>query len=78
MYATHRPTSPFFRYDDTIRTRDNDKEKIDGLLSQLSDYEAEIALLRRRVQNLEDECGRMKKENMRLQSELQKSRTVIS
>lgn len=56
--------------------RDGDKEKIDGLLSQLSDYEAEISLLRRRIQSLEDECGRLKKENVRLQSELQKARTV--
>lgn len=56
--------------------RDGDKEKIEGLLTQLSDAEAEISLLRRRIQNLEDEVNRMKKENIRLQSELQKARTV--
>lgn len=56
--------------------RDGDKERIEGLLQQLSDAEAEISLLRRRIQNLEDEVNRMKKENIRLQSELQKARTV--
>jgi intermediate filament protein if len=65
------------KYEETVRMRDGDKEKIEGLLTQLSDAEAEISLLRRRIQNLEDEVNRMKKENIRLQSELQKARTDL-
>lgn len=59
-----------------MRLRDGDKEKIEGLLTQLSDAEAEISLLRRKIQNLEEEVNRLKKENHRLHSELQKARTV--
>jgi intermediate filament protein if len=65
------------KYEETVRMRDGDKERIEGLLTQLSDAEAEISLLRRRIQNLEDEVNRMKKENIRLQSELQKARTDL-
>uniref|UniRef100_A0A915KU57 Intermediate filament tail domain protein n=1 Tax=Romanomermis culicivorax TaxID=13658 RepID=A0A915KU57_ROMCU len=57
--------------------RDGDKERIEGLLQQLSDAEAEIALLRRKIQNLEEEVNRLKKENFRLQGELQKARTDL-
>lgn len=65
------------KYEDTMRMRDGDKEKIDGLLQQLSNYEAEISLLRRRIELLEAEVARLKKENFRLQGELQKTRTEL-
>jgi len=65
------------KYEDTVRMRDGDKEKIDGLLQQLSNYEAEISLLRRRIELLEAEVNRLKKENFRLQGELQKARTDL-
>jgi intermediate filament protein if len=65
------------RYEDVMRGRDGDKEKLDGLMSQLSDAEAEIGLLRRRITHLEDEVGRLKKENMRLQGELSKARSDL-
>jgi len=65
------------KYEEALRHREGDKEKIDGLLTQLSDAEAEINLLRRRIENLEEECSRLKKENTRLQSELQKARSDL-
>jgi len=65
------------KYEEAMRMRDGDKEKIEGLLTQLSDAEAEISLLRRRIQLLEDEVARLKKENIRLQGELQKARTDL-
>ncbi|OUC45477.1 hypothetical protein D917_08415, partial [Trichinella nativa] len=65
------------RYEDALRQRAGDQEKIDGLLTQLSEHEAEANLLRRRIEGLEDEVNRMKKENMRLQSELNKARTDL-
>jgi intermediate filament protein if len=65
------------RYEDTLRGRDGDKEKLDGLLSQLSDAEAEIGLLRRRITHLEDEVARLKKENTRLAAELSKARSDL-
>lgn len=65
------------KYEDAVRQREGDRENIDGLLTQLSELEAEANVLRRRLQSLEDETGRMKKENVRLQSELQKARTDL-
>lgn len=65
------------KFEEAVRMRDGDKERIEGLLTQLCDAEAEIGLLRRRIQNLEDEVNRLKKENFRLQSELQKARTDL-
>ncbi|KRY27589.1 Intermediate filament protein ifa-1 [Trichinella spiralis] len=65
------------KYEDALRQRAGDQEKIDGLLTQLSEHEAEANLLRRRIEGLEDEVNRMKKENMRLQSELNKARTDL-
>lgn len=65
------------KFEEAVRMRDGDKERIEGLLTQLSDLEAEIGLLRRRIQNLEDDVNRVKKENFRLQNELQKARTDL-
>lgn len=64
------------RYEDALRGREQDKEKIDQLLVTLSEVEAEVLLLRRRIENLEEEVARLKKENHRLVSELQRARTV--
>ncbi|VDP03112.1 unnamed protein product, partial [Soboliphyme baturini] len=66
-----------FRYEEALRLREGDREKIDGQLTQLSEYESEINLLRRRIQNLEEEVNRLKKENVRLQNELQKARSDL-
>lgn len=65
------------KYEDALRGREGDKEKIDQLLSQLADAEAEVNLLRRRIENLEEEVNRMKKENVRLVSDLQRARTDL-
>jgi intermediate filament protein if len=65
------------KYEEALRLREGDKEKIDGLLTQLSDAEAEIALLRRRIENMEEEVARLKKENQRLSAELQKARSDL-
>ncbi|KFD55367.1 hypothetical protein M514_03707 [Trichuris suis] len=65
------------KYEEAVRQREGDRESIDGLLTQLSEFEAEANLLRRRLQGLEDEAARLKKENVRLQSELQKARTDL-
>lgn len=54
-----------------------DREKIDELLVALSNIEAEINLLRRRIALLEEEIARIKKENQRLVAELQRARTDL-
>ena len=65
-----------FRYDDVTNTRDDHKEQVEHLANQLSDAEAEIALLRRRIQTLDDDVRRLKAENTRVMGELQKTRHV--
>lgn len=53
-----------------------ERDKIDEFLVVLSNIEAEINLLRRRIALLEEEISRIKKENQRLVGELQRARTV--
>jgi intermediate filament protein if len=65
------------KYEEACKHAHADKEKIDGLLTQLSDAEAEVNLLRRRIENLEEEVARLKKENVRLSGELQRARTDL-
>jgi intermediate filament protein if len=65
------------RYEDAYRGRDGDKERMEGLIAQLSDAEAEIGLLRRRTENIEDEVNKLKRENARLITDLQKARTAL-
>ena len=66
-----------FRYEDAVRGREQDRAKIDALLKQLADLEAEIAYLKRRIAELEAEVKRIKQENQRLLSELQRARTDL-
>ena len=56
--------------------RNADRETIERQNQQLSDYEAEINLLRRRIASLEDERTHDKKEIVRLTNELSKLRVV--
>ncbi|KAI6235772.1 Intermediate filament protein HG-IF1 [Aphelenchoides besseyi] len=65
------------KYEEAVRGRKGDREKLDDLLVQLSNLEAEINLLKRRIALLEEEVGRLRKENQRLQSELQRVRTEL-
>lgn len=65
------------KYEEAVRGRAGDREKIDDLLVQLSNLEAEINLLKRRIALLEEEVGRLRKENARLQAELQRVRTEL-
>lgn len=54
------------KYEEAVRARSGDREKLDELLVQLSNLEAEINLLKRRLALLEEELGRLRKENSRL------------
>jgi len=65
------------KFEEAVRARKADREKLDDLLVQLSNLEAEINLLKRRIALLEDEIGRLRKENLRLQSELQRVRSEL-
>lgn len=53
-----------------------DRNKIDDLIAQLSQIEADINALKRRITELEEEVMRIKKDNQRLLGELQRTRTV--
>ncbi|KAK0404807.1 hypothetical protein QR680_017640 [Steinernema hermaphroditum] len=65
------------KYEDALKGREADREKIDELLVILSNIEAEINLLRRRIADLEEEVSRIKQENHRLIGELQRARTDL-
>ena len=60
------------KYEEAVRSRSADREKLDELLVQLSNLEAEINLLKRRLALLEEELGRLRKENSRLHVRLRK------
>ena len=53
-----------------------DRDTINKLNQQLSDYEAEIAMLRRSIESLETERARDKSTINRLQNEVDKLRIV--
>ena len=55
------------KYEEAVRARSGDREKIDDLLVQLSNLESELSLLKRRIALFEEELGRLRKENSRLQ-----------
>jgi intermediate filament protein if len=65
------------KYEEAVRARSGDREKIDDLLVQLSNLESELSLLKRRIALLEEELGRLRKENSRLQAELQRVRAEL-
>uniref|UniRef100_A0A183BLV9 IF rod domain-containing protein n=1 Tax=Globodera pallida TaxID=36090 RepID=A0A183BLV9_GLOPA len=65
------------KYEEAVRTRAGDREKLDDLLVQLSNLEAEISLLKRRIALLEEELGKLRKENTRLHSDLQRVRAEL-
>jgi len=60
--------------EDALASRAADKEQIENQNRQLSDYEAEINLLRRRVESLESDRERDKKEIARLTDLLNRAR----
>ncbi|KAL3990410.1 Intermediate filament protein ifb-1 [Acanthocheilonema viteae] len=65
------------RYEEALQSRDTDRKKIDDMFLRLSQIEAEINALRRRITELEEEVMRIKKENQRLLGELQRTRTDV-
>uniref|UniRef100_A0A0K0DTC5 Intermediate filament protein A n=1 Tax=Strongyloides stercoralis TaxID=6248 RepID=A0A0K0DTC5_STRER len=65
------------KYDEAYELRKQNKKIIDDLLVNLSDIEAEINLLKRRIALLEDEIGLLKKENLSLQDELKRTRSAL-
>lgn len=64
------------RYEQATREHQNDKGVIDELLVKLCAIESELTLLKRRINNLEDDVNAVKRENHRLLGELQRVRTV--
>lgn len=60
------------RYQEVLNNRNADKARIDELNKQISENEAEINLLRRRLGDLEDEAKRYKVETQRLLAEIQR------
>ena len=64
------------RVDSLNAARLQDREKIERHIQQLSDYEAEINMLRRRIENLEADRERDKKEIARLTEALNRARMV--
>jgi len=62
------------KYDEALALRRSDKEKIDGYTTQLGDCENEIAMLRRRLQTLEEEMNKFKDDNEKVEGELRKAK----
>lgn len=65
------------KFEQAVRDRANDRQKIDDLLVELSNLEAEINLLKRRIALLEEENKRLRKENERLQAEIRRVQAKI-
>lgn len=64
------------RFEEATAGRIEDRQKIDDLLVEYSNLEAEINLIKRRIELLEEEILILKKENNRLMAELQRVRIV--
>ena len=64
--------------EDVRASKAADREKIERQNQQLSDYEAEINLLRRRMEQLENDHEKDKKEIARLADALNRARIVSS
>jgi len=67
---------PSSRLDDLTNQSVIDRERLERQNQQLSEYEAEINLLRRRVESLENDREKDKKEIARLQEALNRARIV--
>jgi intermediate filament protein if len=65
------------RFEEAVRTKDDNKSRVDGILRKLSETETELNLLRRNIQNLEEEVARLKGDNARLRAELQKIKSDL-
>lgn len=66
------------KYLTAIKERGAEKEKLDDLLVTLSNLEAEITLLKRRIALLESDVDYAKKENKRFQAELSRIQQALS
>lgn len=66
----------FFRLEDHKKYRQIDREQINKLNQQLTDYESEISMLRRTVDNLETDRNRDRARVQDLQNEVDKLRIV--
>jgi len=61
-------------YDITSNARESDQEKIRNYTQMIMDCQNEAEMLRSRFKNLNDEGGRLQKDNARIWEELQKAR----
>lgn len=66
----------FYSCEDLKQARATDRETIERQNQQLSEYEAEINVLRRRIEQLENDRERDKKEIARLTDALNRARIV--
>lgn len=73
---THVSARVCFRLDDANRGLIDAREKIDRQNQQLSDYEAEVKLLRRRVEGWDNEREKDKRQIAMLQDALNRARIV--
>lgn len=65
-----------FRLDDAKKYHEIDRDQINKLNQQLSEYESEINLLRRTIESLETERARDRERLARIQHEVDKLRVV--
>ncbi|VDD86780.1 unnamed protein product [Enterobius vermicularis] len=65
------------KYDEVLKGHEEDRHTIDELLENLAKVEAEVNLIRRRINNLEEEIARIKKENIHFVNELGKARADL-
>lgn len=64
------------RLDEATKSAVEEREKVERQNQQLSDYEAEINLLRRRLESLETDRDKEKKHGAQLQEALNRARLV--
>lgn len=64
------------RFDSAADGQDDEKEKLDELLVEYSNIEAEINLYKRRIGLLEEKVGQKKKENVAISALLHATRMV--
>jgi intermediate filament protein if len=62
------------KFEDAAHVRNVDKERLETYTMQLHDYETEIEMLRRRLQGLQDEQDKYKRDNDRMGDDLRKAR----